>query len=205
MEILALEEPKHQSIVIALSKLRHCAIQQRGHLHPDIRFGFVRKELHIRFHLAALPPLLFSERVCGGVSGRATKPAREDRLRIERGRFPRQNDEYDLSNFFRHMRIADPAQGDGIDQMDVPRNQRGKRFLGIALGVLSYERHDIGHHLNYTISAVSERLQVFLVFLHYGVFRFSAFCLGKPAFLHWIQCATTTPAVAFCRAFGGRS
>src|SRR5260370_32128909 len=45
------------------------------------------------------------------------------------------------------MGVMNLAQGDGINQVDVPRNQRGKRLLGAVPGIFPHQLHVIGHHL----------------------------------------------------------
>jgi hypothetical protein len=52
-----------------------------------------------------------------------------------------------LGDFFRQMRIAHLTKGDGINQIDVPRYQSGKRLLGITLGVFPQQRQVIDDHL----------------------------------------------------------
>ena len=60
--------------------------------------------------------------------------------------FPGKNDEDRLRNLLRLMRPGDLPQRHGINQVDVPVHQSGKRFLGFAARILSYEFQVINHH-----------------------------------------------------------
>ena len=51
-----------------------------------------------------------------------------------------QNDENGPGDFLRLMRIAHLPHGDRINQIDVPRYQRGKRFFGIVFRILPQQR-----------------------------------------------------------------
>ena len=52
----------------------------------------------------------------------------------------RQNDEDRLGDFLGMMRIADLPQRDGINQIDVPRHQRGKGLVGMIFRILPQQR-----------------------------------------------------------------
>ena len=45
-----------------------------------------------------------------------------------------------MGDLLRVMRIGHPPQRDGINQIDVPRHQRGKRLVGIIFHVLPQQR-----------------------------------------------------------------
>lgn len=49
--------------------------------------------------------------------------------------FLRQGDDDGLRDFLGLMRVASVAQGNGIDLVDVPRDQRGEGVLAIVLDV----------------------------------------------------------------------
>ena len=66
--------------------------------------------------------------------------------------FARQNDENGLRDFLGMMRIADLPQRDRIDQIDVPRHQRGKRFVGIIFRISPQQRAVVrGLHLGISV------------------------------------------------------
>ncbi len=45
-----------------------------------------------------------------------------------------------MGDFLRVMRIGHSPERDGINQIDVPRHQRGKRLIGIIFRVLPQQR-----------------------------------------------------------------
>src|SRR5262249_11417927 len=59
------------------------------------------------------------------------------------------------------MRVAHLPQRDRINEINVPRHQRGKRLLGIASGIFPQQRHVIRHHLTYTFTLRRKRDRVF--------------------------------------------
>jgi hypothetical protein len=67
-----------------------------------------------------------------------------------------------LGDFFRQMGVTKLAQSDGINQIDMPRHQRGKRFLGIALNIFLQQRHVIGIHFTDVLPQTGQRLHLFI-------------------------------------------
>src|SRR5213075_2615100 len=65
----------------------------------------------------------------------STQPTGEDDSFAQLPGFSCQKDEDRLRDFLGLMRIARVAQRDGIDLIDVPRNERGKSFLRAVLDV----------------------------------------------------------------------
>ncbi|MGO8766386.1 MAG: hypothetical protein ACLQSR_14765 [Limisphaerales bacterium] len=59
----------------------------------------------------------------------------------------RQNDENRLRDFLRQMQVMHLPPSDGINEIDMPRHQRGKRFLRILARVIAHQFHVIGDHL----------------------------------------------------------
>ena len=57
----------------------------------------------------------------------------------KRLRLPRQNDENRLRNFLRRVRVAGAAQRGGINQIDVPLDERGEGRFGM-LSAYSFSR-----------------------------------------------------------------
>jgi hypothetical protein len=43
-------------------------------------------------------------------------------------------------------------QRNGINQIDVARDEHRERFLGIVPGIFPQQRHVVGHHLTYTFT-----------------------------------------------------
>ena len=84
---------------------------------------------------AALAALFAFQRVGASVAGRPAEPSRQDGLGAKGACLSRQNDEHNLGDFLRQMRVTHPAQGHRINQIDVARDQGGERFLGIAPGI----------------------------------------------------------------------
>ena len=60
-------------------------------------------------------------------------------------RLARQNDEHRLRDFLGQMRVAHLPHRHGIDQIDVARDQRGERFLGIAPGIFAQQGQVVVH------------------------------------------------------------
>ncbi len=64
-------------------------------------------------------------------------------------RLAREDDEDGLRDFFRRVRIANVPQRGGINEVNVPHGERGKRGLGIFHGVLPQQLDVVrsGHSL----------------------------------------------------------
>ena len=78
-----------------------------------------------------LPPPLNGQRIGARVTRRAAKPAAQNNFVAERIRLARKNDKNRLRDFFRQMRVTHLPQRDGINQVDVTRDECGKRRFGI--------------------------------------------------------------------------
>ena len=63
----------------------------------------------------------------------------------ERVRLARQNDEHGLGDLLRQQRVAHLPHRRRIDEVDVARDQRGKRRLGLAGGVVPQQCHVVIH------------------------------------------------------------
>ena len=82
--------------------------------------GWFKQGLHIGLLFATLAAAFSSYGPGGGVLSCAAKPCGENRLRAERSRLARQNDESGLSHFFRQSGVTKLVQGDRINQVDMP-------------------------------------------------------------------------------------
>ena len=67
------------------------------------------------------------------------QPAGENDSSVQMPGFSREDDEDGLRDFLGLMRIAGVAQRDRINLVDVPRDERGKGLLGIALDVFAQQ------------------------------------------------------------------
>ncbi|HEX3855810.1 MAG TPA: hypothetical protein VHY30_00765, partial [Verrucomicrobiae bacterium] len=84
----------------------------------------------MRLLFAVLPPPLNGQRVGARITRRAAKPAGQNGFVAHRVRLARENDENSLRDFFRQMRVTHLPQRDGINEIDVARDERGERLLG---------------------------------------------------------------------------
>jgi hypothetical protein len=121
-QILAFKETEDDGAVIFLSEARHGGVEQWSDVGPRRGFGLglVQQGLHINLLFAALATALRSRGVGGGELGGAAKPSRENRFRAERWCLACQNDEGGLRDFFRQMGVTKLAQGNQINQIDMP-------------------------------------------------------------------------------------
>lgn len=69
---------------------------------------------------------LFSQGVGGGVARGEEKPCAQDRFAAECAGFAGEVDEDRLRDILGEMVIAHLAEGSGVDQVDVPGDQRGE-------------------------------------------------------------------------------
>ena len=68
-----------------------------------------------------------------------------------------------MGNLLRQVRVANLAQRDGINQIDMPRYKGGKSLLGSAPCILPHEVHVIGHHF---LSIHPRRLSKVTILFH---------------------------------------
>jgi hypothetical protein len=62
------------------------------------------------------------------------------------------------------MRVANLAQRNGMNQIDMPQYQRGKRFLGTAQGIFPQQHYVVGRHLTHTFTLPPKRDSLFSMF-----------------------------------------
>src|ERR1700722_4601209 len=149
-EASAFKESKHQGVLFTLPELSHGRLQQGLHIAPKVRLIFVQLRSHIGFLFAVLSAAAQGQSFGGRVSRGPVKPAGNRGLGSERTCLTRQNDEDRLGNLLRQVRVPNLAQGNRIDQIDMPRYQRGKSLLSFAPCILPHEVHVIDHHSIYT-------------------------------------------------------
>ena len=116
-------------LAILLAQARHGGIQQRSDLPPDIVPGFIQNSLHVRLLFAAVTPGFASHKIAGGQPGGLKQPTGKRFVMAQLDRLSCEQDKDRLRNFLRLMRIADVPQCHGINQIDVPSHQRGKRSV----------------------------------------------------------------------------
>jgi hypothetical protein len=104
-----------------------------------------------------LPPPLNGQRIGACVSRRAAEPAGQNGLQAERVRLARQNDEDRLRDVPGQMRVAHLPQRHRINEIDVARNERGERLLGIALGIFPQQGQVVIQHFTHIIYADAKR------------------------------------------------
>ena len=93
----------------------------------------------------------------GEVLRRAMQPAGQDGPVRELPGIPRQGHEHTLRHVLGQVRIADHAHGGGIDQVNVPAHQFGKRRFGAALGVIA-QKLLVGQTVHYRIVAAAAQI-----------------------------------------------
>ena len=81
-----------------------------------------------------------------GVLSRAAKPRGENCLRAERFSLACQNDKGGLGRFFCQVDIAKTAHGDGVNEVDMARDQGSKCLLGSCGGIFAHQFHVVSHH-----------------------------------------------------------
>jgi hypothetical protein len=99
-------------------------------LRPEIGFVAVQNRLHVGLLFAVRTTDFASDEGESGQPGGMIKPTGEDDVFSEMSGFSRQNDEHRLSNFFGLTRISRVPKRDGIDFVDMSRDERGKGWLG---------------------------------------------------------------------------
>ena len=129
----AVEKPQHDGVAVGFIQAGHRRVQQRRDLRPDLGFVFIQDGLHVGLLFAAGAADFAADKSHRRQPRGLIQPAGKDDALAQMPGFPRQNDEDGLGDFLGLMRIAGVAQRDGIDLVDVPRDERGKGVLGIAL------------------------------------------------------------------------
>jgi hypothetical protein len=132
--------------------LFHRAIQQRSDVRPRFIFRFVQNGLHVRLLFALVPPPLNGQRVGARVTRRAAKPAGQNGLVAERVRLAREDDENRLRDFLGQIRVAHLPQRDGINEIDMARDERGERRLGIVPRMVTQQVQIVIHRFTNTFT-----------------------------------------------------
>jgi hypothetical protein len=129
---------QQQCVTVQLAQLTQRGVQVRGDMFPD-DFGFGGKQFVHGGGLlfAGATPHIGADDVGGEVLRRAVQPAGEDRTIHELPRILCESHKHTLSHVLGQVRIANHAQGSGIDKVNVPSHEFGKRRLRAALRVIA--------------------------------------------------------------------
>ena len=115
----------------------------------------------MRLLFAVLPPPLNGQRIGARVTRRAAKPAGQNGFLAERFGFARQNDKNRLCDFLGQMRIAHLPQCNGMNEIDMARDECGERLLGIVPGIFLQQCHVVSHHPAYIFTLPPKSAKLF--------------------------------------------
>ena len=114
-------------------------IQEWGDLEPGFAAGFVQGGLHVGLLFAGLTAGFAAEKIDGGQPRGLEQPTGK-RLGPHARGFLGKDDKDDLRYLLGMLRIAALPQRDGIDEIDVPGDERGKGFVRSAFHVAPQQR-----------------------------------------------------------------
>lgn len=104
----------------------------------------------------------------GGQAGGLKQPARKRPVVAQLPGLFGEDDKDRLGDFLGVVRVADLAQGDGIDQIDMARDQGGKGLVRMIFGVLAQQRgfiHDFHLAISVRRTAKGDKLFALALFL----------------------------------------
>ena len=165
MQIPAFIEPEHDGAAVFFIERRHSRVQHRSNSPPDALTRSVQNRLHIGLLFTAMTPGFASYKITRGQTSGMKQPTGKRLLMAQWQRLFRQNNEDRLRDFLSLMRIADLPQGDGINQIDVPRHQCCKRFIRMMFGIPAQQRAVIrGLHLAISVRRPAKGDNLFYLF-----------------------------------------
>ena len=146
---LAFEVTQQQRVAIRLAQFAQGGVEKRGDVFPVVRLrsisarqvGFVGKQI---IHgggllIAVAAAHVGADSIGGDILRRAMQPAGQDGTLRELPRVLGQRDKRALRHVLGQVRVTDHSQRGGIDEVNVPSHEFGKRRFRSAAGVIPQE------------------------------------------------------------------